>query len=222
MKSSDIDFDNLPIYIIHCSQIEKLESKNITIFDAVTPETIHLYDEYNEYHNMFDLPENDKRCVCGTLSHRIIHTLAKKNNHEYFLTLEDDFKVLDHFVEWKRKVKEKNFEFDILSMGGFCDSLTDEWITDIGDKELYGVKKVNCSVSVLYTKKASEKFIELFNKNFCKEHFAIDGFMGVFVYRSLVSRVFYPNPISVYPSISTINLAYIDHELFYKNLNALT
>jgi len=57
MKSSEIDFDNLPIYIIHCtnsqerrniilSQIEKLGSKNIKIFDAITPETLHLYDEY--------------------------------------------------------------------------------------------------------------------------------------------------------------------------------
>jgi len=43
--------------------------------------------------------------------------------------------------------------------------------------------------------------------------------MGEFVYRSLKSRVLYPNPISVYPTVSTINQAYIDHETFYKKLN---
>ena len=230
MKSSQIDFDNLPIYIIHCansqerrniilSQIERLGSKNVKVFDAITPETLHLYDEYKEYHNMFDLPDNDKRCVCGTISHRIIHTLAKESGYDYFLTLEDDFKVLDHFDDWKRQVKEKDFEFDILSMGGFYDDFNDEWITDIGDDQLYGVKKVNCSVAVLYTQFASNKFVDLFNKEFCKKHFAIDGFMGTFVYRSMNSRVLYPNPISVFPTVSTINHAYIDHETFYKNLN---
>jgi GR25 family glycosyltransferase involved in LPS biosynthesis len=104
-------------------------------------------------------------------------------------------------------------------MGGFYDDFTDEWITDIGDTQLYGVKKVNCSVAVLYTKEASDKFVDLFNTKFCKEHFAIDGFMGVFVYCSLNSKVLYPNPISVFPTVSTINHAYINHEEFYKNLN---
>lgn len=233
MNSANIDFDNLPIYIIHCSQnqerrsiiesqLDKLGSKNIYIFDAVTPDTLKYYKEYEKYFDMFDLPDNDKRCVCGTISHRIIHTLAEKNNDEYFLTLEDDFKILDNFDEWKNKVKEKNFDFDILSMGGFYDEFTDEWVTDIGDEELFGVKKVNCSVAILYTKDASNKFIELFNKKFCKKHFAIDGFMGEFVYRSLKSRVLYPNPISVYPTVSTINLAYIDHQSFYNKLNEVT
>ena len=233
MKSSQIDFENLPIYIIHCSsslerkqiitsQIEKLGSNNITIFDAVTPETLQHYHEYKEYHDMFNLPDNDKRCVCGTISHRIIHTLAKNNGYDYFLTLEDDFKVLEHFDEWKYKVKEKDFEFDILSMGGFYDEFTDDWISDIGDEELFGVKKVNCSVAILYTKIASDKFVELFNQKFCKKHFAIDGFMGEFVYRSLESRALYPNPISVFPTVSTINHAYIDHQTFYNNLNGIT
>jgi GR25 family glycosyltransferase involved in LPS biosynthesis len=230
MRSSQIDFENLPIYIIHCSknqerkdivlsQLEKLGSKNINIFDAITPETLQNYSDYEQYHDMFDLPENDKRCVCGTISHRVIHTLAQEKNYKYFLTLEDDFKVLDHFEQWKKKVKEKDFEFDILSMGGFYDKFDEEWITDIGDKEIYGIKKVNCSVAILYTEKASQKFVDLFNEKFCKKHFAIDGFMGEFVYRSLKSRALYPNPISVYPTVSTINLGYIDHENFYKELN---
>ncbi len=232
MKSSQIDFDNLPIYIIHCSnslerreiitsQIEKLGSKNVNIFDAVTPETLQQYSEYEDYYDMFNLPDNDKRCVCGTISHRIIHTLARDSGYDYFLTLEDDFKVLDHFDEWKKKVNEKDFEFDILSMGGFYDKFSDEWIYDLGDTELYGVNKVNCSVAILYTRNASDKFVELFNEKFCKEHFAIDGFMGTFVYRSLNSRVLYPNPISVYPTVSTINRAYIDHETFYRTLNGI-
>lgn len=230
MKSSQIDFDSLPIYIIHCSnnlerkkiiqsQIEKLASNNVNIFNAVTPETLRDYPEYEQYYDMFDLPDNDKRCVCGTISHRIIHTLAKDSGYDYFLTLEDDFKVLSHFDDWKQKVKQKNFEFDILSMGGFYDKFDEEWITDIGDKEIYGIKKVNCSVAILYTEQASQKFVDLFNQKFCKKHFAIDGFMGEFVYRSLKSRALYPNPISVYPTVSTINQAYIDHETFYKKLN---
>lgn len=231
MNSKDIDFENLPIYIIHCanneerkriilSQLEQLGSKNITIVEAVTPETINLYEDYEKYHDMFGLSaEYDRRSVCGTISHRIIHTLAEKQNQDYFLTLEDDFKVLDHFAQWKVKVKEKNFEFDILSMGGFYDEFTEDWITNLGDEELYGIKKVNCSVAIFYAKSGSKRFVELFDEHFSKTHNAIDGLMSNFVYRAVESRSLYPNPISVYPTVSTINRAFVDHESFYTNLS---
>lgn len=230
MNSKDIDFENLPVYVIHVlgnderydfikNQSEKLGSKNINIVGAVTPETIKDFSIFSKYSDLSVLSDvRDQRNACCTLSHRLVHETAKKNGDEYFLILEDDFKILDSFDGWKLKAKEKSFDFDIMPMGGYSGWYNDSvWYENTDDEEIQIVKQVTCSVANLYTKKGSNQFIEMFDKVFNIENYeAADGFHHKYVFSSVVTKSLFPLPIKTHASISQITHAHADHESYYN------
>ena len=229
MKSNEIDFDFLPIYIIHCDgnderyklmqyEIQKNNLNNIKIINAVTPENIHLHNSLKKYYDIFDLPYTDKRSACCAFSHYIVNEIAQTDGHEYFMILEDDFKILENFEFWKKEIKNYNFDFDLIIAGGFFDSLSNQWVEKV-DNNLHKINQVNCSVANIFTKETSKYFIDAFNSFYKKQCFAADSFYHRYVYSKKKCISVLPLPISVHPTISSINLKYIDHATFYKELN---
>jgi GR25 family glycosyltransferase involved in LPS biosynthesis len=228
MNSKDIDFKRLPIYIIHVkgnnernilisSQINLLGSNNTLIIAAITPENISKYSVFEKYRTFFDIPGISARSVCCTLSHRHVHQIAQENKQDYFLVLEDDFKILNALDKWKQKVVIKEFCFDIMPMGGYYGWYSDSaWCNKTDDEEVYIVKQLTCSVATLYTRNGSDKFIEIFDSQYCKEHFACDGFQANLVFSKVITKSLFPLPISTYATTSTITHTYADHESIYN------
>lgn len=231
MNSKDIDFETIPVYIIHVlenverhnmimNQFEKIGSNNINIIEAVTPNNIHTFHTLKKYSELSVLSsENDRRYICCTLSHRLIHEIAKENNDECFLILEDDFKILDSFDDWKLKVKEKSFDFDIMPVGGYHAHYDDvNWFENTNDEELHIVKQITCSVANLYTRKGSDHFIKVFDEYFevinCE---GADGFHHKYVFSSVITKSLFPLPIKTHASISQIVQVYTDHESYYNS-----
>jgi GR25 family glycosyltransferase involved in LPS biosynthesis len=224
MNSGDIDFIKLPIYIIHVkgnserynlisSQLSLLGSSCVEIVNAVTPENISKYPSLEKYRAFFDLPNMQRWKVCCGLSHRLVHQMAQ--TQDYFLVLEDDFKILDDFDAWKQKLIKKNFNFDIIPMGGYY-ACNDFWYTKTGDPEIGVVKQITCSVATLYTRKGSDQFIHAFDNHFSPDNNAIDGLQAEVVFSEVITKSLFPLPISTHATVSCIHHVYLDHELYYK------
>lgn len=230
MNSSNIDFDNVAVYIIHISknkerfdliesQREKLKTKNINVIEAVTPENICDFSLLTSYSDLsvHDTDQRAKRFLCCTLSHRITHQTAWMNGDDYYIILEDDFKILDSFEEWKSKVKEKSFEFDIMPMGGYHSYYDDSDWFHVTDDEVKEVKQITCSVANLYTRKSTLKFISAFDTKFnVKNYDGADGFYAKYVYSILTTKTLFPLPIVTHACKSDISKSHVDHEQLYR------
>lgn len=98
-------------------QLEKLEIKNYDFLEAVDGLSLEIKEKYNEIKN---ININNPISTCGhfgcLLSHINAITLAKQNNYENIMILEDDIFFNDNFIENINKIKIP--KYDMIYLGG--------------------------------------------------------------------------------------------------------